>query len=946
MFRDHLRRTGFRRQLTITASAAIFGLALFSSLMNSWQAGRRMEGYLVEQGQRIAENLARQSILALLYRSPDNVREGVAATLAFPDVLQVEIADATHHVLLSQLKTGAVAPNGPRPPDVALSHAMLEWETSEVWRFGAPVYGGQSDPSPFEVQEHQPQLLGYVHVMIGKGTMNRLILSLLLGNLVLTLSFAAALLVVMRYLARHMLRPLHALSKLMGRAEAGESGMRAVPDGPRDIIEMAHAFNKMMDVLEEREAELKQSRDDAVRTALLKTQFAATVSHEVRTPLNGVVGMLDMLKEMYLTKRQQECVDVAWNSARALIELINDILDFSKMEAGKLELEEIEFDLRRLVEEVIELLAKQAQQKGLEIGYLLTPGVPGRIRGDSLRLRQVLLNLISNAIKFTEHGEVALRVAVEPGTEFGLRFDVADTGIGMTPEAVRHIFESFAQADRSTTRKYGGTGLGLAICKQLVKLMKGEIGVSSELGKGSVFWFSVRCKQGDTTAATPEEHGLAGMRVLVADPSEIVRRFIEQDLGRYGMHIHAVTNSADTLTELMRAEQARNSYELVIVDAGMTDEHGTELVRRIRLEARAAAPHILVLDRYASPLGHSLSGDLCIGKPLRLERLMDAILRLLPGEQASTAATFTQSRAGGGQFPAKQYCVLVAEDNRTNQMVAAGMLTMNGCQCEFVANGSEAIEAARRGHFDLILMDCSMPEMDGYEATAHIRNFEEPLGRRTPIIAMTANTQQGDAEKCLAAGMDDYLAKPITLVELRQKLERWLDKDIPDGHTVLPQLVLHGADGGVLDEEVFGKLREILGPALQRSLAPFLEDTPAYLARLELAVHDGDADTARTMAHSVKGSSGNLGATALAQLAKEAGRAGKAKAHATGGERAIGLRSRWDTVLVDPVAALRHYRNRQPDALKQWLLEQAEADVRAGQRTIPGFTITERRIAA
>ena len=869
MFRDHLRRTGFRRQLTITASAAIFGLALFSSLMNSWQAGRRMEGYLVEQGQRIAENLARQSILALLYRSPDNVREGVATTLAFPDVLQVEIADAAHHVLLSQLKTGAVAPDGRHPPDVALSHAVLEWENSEVWRFGAPVYGGQSEPSPFEVQERQPQLLGYVHVMIGKGTLNRLILSLLLGNLVITLSFAAALLVVMRYLARHMLRPLHALSKLMGRAEAGESGMRAVPDGPRDIIEMAHAFNKMMDVLEEREAELKQSRDDAVRIALLKTQFAATVSHEVRTPLNGVVGMLDMLKEMRLTKRQQECVDVAWNSARALIELINDILDFSKMEAGKLELEEIEFDLRRLVEEVIELLAKQAQQKGLEIGYLLAPGVPGRIRGDSLRLRQVLLNLISNAVKFTERGEVALRVVVEPGAEFGLRFDVADTGIGMTPEAVRHIFESFAQADRSTTRKYGGTGLGLAICKQLVKLMKGEIGVSSELGKGSIFWFSVRCKQGDAVAAF-EEHGLAGMRVLVADTSEIVRRFIEQDLGRYGMHIYAVTNSADALAELVRAEQVRNPYELVIVDADMTDEYGTGLVRRIHLEAGAVAPRILVLDRYASPFSHSLSGDLCIGKPLRLERLMEAIQHLLPGEQALAAATFAQPRAGSAQFLAKQYRVLVAEDNRTNQMVAAGMLTMNGCQCEFVANGREAIEAARRSHFDLILMDCSMPEMDGYEATAHIRNFEEPLGRRTPIVAMTANTQQGDAEKCLAAGMDDYLAKPITLVELRQKLERWLAKSIPDGHPVLSQLVSHGAGGGVLDEEVFGKLREILGPALQRSLAPFLEDTPTYLVQLELAVHDGDADIARAMAHSVKGSSGNLGATVLAQLAKEA----------------------------------------------------------------------------
>lgn len=516
MFRKFLNRTGFRRQLTVVVSAAILGLALFSSLMNSWEASRRMEGYLVEQGQSITENLALQSVLALLYHSPDNVREGVNTTLAFPDVLQVQITDAAQQVLLFQAKPGSEAAPGKPSSTVPVERATLVQETNGEWHFKAPVFGGQGETSPFDLQERKQQLLGYVHVVVGKGTHNRLVASLLIGNLAITLSFAAVLLGIMRLLARHMIRPLNALSKLMGRAEAGESGMRAAPSGPRDIVEMAHAFNKMMDVLEEREAELKQSRDDALRTALMKTQFAATVSHEVRTPLNGVVGMLDMLKEMRLTKRQQECVDVAWNSSRALIELINDILDFSKMEAGKLELEEIEFDLRKLVEEVIELLAKQAQQKGLEIGYLIAPEVPERVRGDSLRLRQVLLNLIGNAVKFTEHGEVAVRIsAADSGSaEFGLRFDVVDTGIGMSEDAVQHIFESFAQADRSTTRKYGGTGLGLAICKQLVALMKGDIGVSSELGKGSNFWFTVRCTAAAQKAAPADDQALNGLREI------------------------------------------------------------------------------------------------------------------------------------------------------------------------------------------------------------------------------------------------------------------------------------------------------------------------------------------------------------------------------------------------------------------------------------------------
>ncbi|MGH8806928.1 MAG: response regulator, partial [Noviherbaspirillum sp.] len=873
MLRNYLSRTGFRRQLTITVSAAILGLALFSSLMNSWEASRRMEGYLAEQGQRIAENLARQSILALLYRAPDNVREGVANTLSFPDVLQVEITDAAHKVLLSQVKAGGDAPAiQNRRPGRAISRATLEQETKDEWHFGAPVYGGQADSTPFDLQERQPQLLGYVHVVIGKGTLNKLVASLLIGNLAITLSFAAVLLGIMRLLARYMVKPLHALSTLMGRAEAGESGMRAVPSGPRDIVEMAHAFNKMMAVLDEREAELTQSRDDALRTALMKTQFAAMVSHEVRTPLNGVIGMLDMLKEMRLTKRQQECVDVAWNSARSLIELINDILDFSKMEAGKLELEEIEFDLRRLVEDVIELLARQAQQKGLEIGYLIDADVPEHIKSDSLRLRQVLLNLIGNAVKFTEHGEVAVHIsrAADSDHGFGLRFDIIDTGIGMTPDAVKHIFDSFAQADRSTTRKYGGTGLGLAICRQLVVLMKGEIGVASERGKGSTFWFSIRCKPGDVQAPVPEDHALRNARALVVDHSEIVRDFVHQSLTRHGMRPLAVANGAEALAELARAEQSGTSYDLVVMDVDTVDDRGTDLVRRIRIEGGAAAPRMLVLDRYASPMGNgALGADLYLGKPLRLERLIAAVRRLLQGAPASAAAAFTPSGPSATQSIAKDYRVLVAEDNRTNQMVAAGMLAMNGCECEFAANGREAVEAARHGRFDLILMDCSMPEMDGYEATAHIRNFEEPLGRRTPIVAMTANTQPGDAEKCLAAGMDDYLAKPITLVELRHKLERWLEKADAGGRVDLPEVEAWEAEGNPLDPAVFDKLREILGPALQQSVAPFLEDTPAYLNQLDQAVQEGNADVARAAAHSIKGSSGNLGAATLAQLAKE-----------------------------------------------------------------------------
>ncbi len=733
MFDNYLRRTGFGRQLTVIASVAILGLALFSSLMNSMQASSRLQDYFIVQGQRIAETFARQSTLALLFHSPENARDVVGSTLAFPDVTGVQITDAKHRVLLTQAHGGKWLL--PPQPGEAPPRAVLLAENGDAWLFAAPVLGGQAEASPFDMQDRKPQLLGYVHVQVGKGTLNRLTWSLLVGNLAVTLSFAVILLALVRMLTLRMTRPLQALSNLMRRARAGEAKLRADAAGPRELIDMAHAFNQMMTVLEQREEELKESRDAAVNTAQLKAQFAATVSHEVRTPLNGVVGMLDMLREMQLTARQQECVDVAWNASRTLIELINNILDFSKMEAGKVALQESDFELARLLAETIELVARAAQQKGVAIGFDLAPGVPGAIHADALRLRQILINLLGNAVKFTEHGAVTVQVDMPDADT--LRFEVRDTGIGMSEEVQRLLFESYVQPDPSTTRRYGGTGLGLAISRQLTTLMGGEIGVTSAPGEGTSFVFTIRCK---AAQLQPE---------------------------------------------------------------------------------------------------------------LALEDLTPA----LPP-------------------PTAPYRVLVAEDNRTNQMVAAGMLSLHGCVCEFASNGREAVAAvqAQRNRFDLILMDCSMPELDGYDATAQIRALEQPLGRHTPVVAMTANTQRGDAEKCLAAGMDDYLAKPITLVELRHKLERWLPQGDADARTlpVLPPETAPAPDGdGTIDRAVFDKLRDILGPALPHAVAPFLEDAPVYLAELSHAVHAGDTPTARSRAHALKGAAGNLGATTLAALAQE-----------------------------------------------------------------------------
>ncbi|PWF42252.1 EAL domain-containing protein [Massilia glaciei] len=872
MLRYFLRHVGFRRQLTIIVSAAIMVLALFSSLMNSWEASARMRGHFVEQGQRIAENMARQSTLALLYHSGENARDAVATTLTFPDVLGVRIVDLKGRVVLDQRRRQLAASGAPAVPQPAAAAAAPLRETETAWHFSAPVYNGATEASPFDPQEQKPVLLGHVQVEMGKGTLTRLSLSLLIGNLIITFSFAVVLLIVVGMLTRHMINPLNALSRLMRRAESGESGMRAAPAGPRDLIEMALAFNQMMNVLEQRETELKGARDAALNLALMKAQFAATVSHEVRTPLNGVVGMLDMLREMNLNKRQAECVEVAWSSSRTLIELINNILDFSKMEAGKLTLDETDFDLRTLVEEVIELVASQAQQRDLELGYLIGPGVPERVHGDPLRLRQVLINLLSNSVKFTEHGEVSVFVSRSGGERFGLRFEVRDTGIGMSGEDQGRLFESYAQADPSTSRKYGGTGLGLAIVKQLVGLLGGEIGVVSTYGEGTTFTFNIACQAAQPLPADPADATLAGLRVIAVDDSHIVRSFLEQALGRHGVDCHSTRWGGAALEQLKAGADAGKPYLIVIMDIGAVDDGGNDLAHQVGIEAPGTL--VLMLDRLGAPSGGTLAdGFPVLAKPLREERLLRALREMVGGAPAPGRALQV------GAQTRRQYRVLVVEDNRTNQMVAAGMLTMSGCECEFASNGREALEATRHRQFDLILMDCCMPEMDGYEATAHLRAREAGGGRRTPVIAMTANTQPGDAARCLEAGMDDYLPKPITLAELRNKLDSWLP-GADQAHT------LHGHERGgdddnPLDLAVLVKLREILGASLPQAVSPFLEDTPQYLLELEAAVHGGDLENARAKAHVIKGSAGNLGATRLAQLAKEA------EEHATAGALAL-----------------------------------------------------------
>lgn len=869
--REFTSKIGFRRQIIWVFSCGILLLALATSMMITAISRDSLSQQFLNQNINITETIAGQSILALLYESVEAAEEVTSNSMSYQDISSIYIANSSANILFARHRIAEKPTLSEAEQRKLLGQAAASTrveENEKYWHIISPVVNEAGDGDIFmeSQQDRQVDIIGHVLVVVSKSSLISLNQELMRSNFITSIVLASLLLAVLVLLTNRMTRPLKALAELMSRPGILQSKERAVPKGSKEVLSIQKAFNTMMDELESREKALTTARDNALSTAHAKGEFAANVSHELRTPMNGIMGMLELLQTAELDEKEREYISIARKSCQNLLTLIDDILDFSKLESTKMRLHPEPFNLGQLLGEVTELLSIQAENKSIKLSYSIEDSLARVIIADPNRIRQIVINLVGNALKFTHKGNIHAQAFVCTENENSMvRVSVIDTGIGISEAAQKKIFNAFTQEDASSTRKYGGTGLGLTICHQLVALMGGEIDLESKVGEGSTFSFTFPLRYGEEKLEAPKTRSLAlsnqGVLILSGNNASEVQRLADC-LVEWNVEIKKSKTAKSALLATKAAITDLKPYLAVIVIPPVEDMEISDFCQTVLNEHEKHRTGIFILSK-----GRDIE-ELSIKYKNRVMALDPDIekdnLYLSLTEYKDKRSSLYQDEARAKKLRAAHVKILIADDNRTNQLVALGMVERLGYQAKTANSGAQVLQFLKEEAFTLVLMDCKMPDMDGFTCTKKIRRLNTDY-RMIPIIATTGFTDSVTHNRCREAGMNDYLHKPIDLVELDLKIEFWLEfsrqrqvqrlkdnNELADAQSQTSEISdflfensFHDDDEShaanpAFDHQKLSSLKSSLGDAYGKVLENTLDSIPGFLSQINVAINTKD----------------------------------------------------------------------------------------------------------